>query len=136
MSAIGVNFTFQLFLLLCLPLPSVAETLLSPSAPRVSDTLINTVPYTLASGETVFTLATKYHLTLEQLKKLNQFRSFSKPFTQLGAGDEIDIPRTESLFLKNRDLPAPSRPANMKRNWPVDCNKGEPYYPVTTPVVQ
>lgn len=106
-SAIGVNFTFQLFLLLCLPLPSVAATLLSPSAPRVSDTLINTVPYTLASGETVFTLATKYHLTLEQLKKLNQFRSFSKPFTQLGAGDEIDIPRTESLFLKSRDLPAP-----------------------------
>lgn len=53
-SAIGVNFTFQLFLLLCLPLPSVAATLLSPSAPRVSDTLINTVPYTLASGETVF----------------------------------------------------------------------------------
>ncbi|EEP95444.1 hypothetical protein yaldo0001_6420 [Yersinia aldovae ATCC 35236] len=70
MSAIGINFTFGLFLLLCLPLPSVAATPLLPPASRVSDTLINTVPYTLASGETVFTLAKKYHLTLDQLKKI------------------------------------------------------------------
>ncbi|MEB5890292.1 inverse autotransporter beta domain-containing protein, partial [Enterobacter roggenkampii] len=37
-------------------------------------------------------VAKRYHLTVVQLKKLNQFRTFSRPFERLHAGDEIDVP--------------------------------------------
>lgn len=36
-------------------------------------------------------------MTLKQLKTFNQFRTFHKPFAQLGAGDEIDVPARTSL---------------------------------------
>ena len=63
------------------------------SAAPKSQTEINyTQPYKLKAGETVASVAKQYHLTVNQLKKINQFRTFSKPFTALGAGDEIDVP--------------------------------------------
>ena len=54
------------------------------------------VPYTLAAGESVNSVAKRYHLTVTQLKKLNQFRTFSKPFTALKAGDELDVPKPQA----------------------------------------
>ncbi|MDZ5731101.1 inverse autotransporter beta domain-containing protein (plasmid) [Enterobacter sp. D2] len=53
---------------------------------------IQTRPYVIRTGETVNDIASRSGLTVEQLKKVNQFRSFSKSFNQLSAGDEIDIP--------------------------------------------
>lgn len=38
-------------------------------------------------------------LTVNELEKLNKFRTLSKPFLQLGVGDEIDIPRGDGLFI-------------------------------------
>ncbi len=67
------------------------------------------VPYTLTAGESVNTVAKRYHLTVTQLKKLNQFRTFSKPFTALKAGDELDVPKPQaagaavSPFAVDRD---------------------------------
>ena len=67
------------------------------------------VPYTLTAGESVNTVAKRYHLTVTQLKKLNQFRTFSKPFTALKAGDELDVPKSQtaaeavSPFAVDRD---------------------------------
>lgn len=52
------------------------------------------VPYTLGPGESVASVANHYHLSVAQLQKLNALRTFSKPFTQLGAGDELDVPKT------------------------------------------
>ncbi|MEY0969590.1 inverse autotransporter beta domain-containing protein, partial [Providencia manganoxydans] len=51
-----------------------------------------TQAYKLKTGETVASVAKQHHLTVNQLKKVNQFRTFSKPFNTLSAGDEIDIP--------------------------------------------
>ncbi|MCS3491020.1 inverse autotransporter beta domain-containing protein [Enterobacter sp. SLBN-59] len=51
-----------------------------------------TLPHTLGEGETVTAVAAQYGLTVAALKKLNQLRTFSKPFEQLSAGDEIDVP--------------------------------------------
>lgn len=51
-------------------------------------------PYTLGPGETVAAVAKQHHLTVAQLEKMNEFRTFSKPFTALGAGDELDVPKT------------------------------------------
>ncbi|MTC47244.1 LysM peptidoglycan-binding domain-containing protein [Providencia sp. wls1922] len=55
-------------------------------------TLRETQPYTLQAGETTQSIAKKYNISLEQLRKLNQFRTFSQSFETLKAGDELDIP--------------------------------------------
>lgn len=55
-------------------------------------TLRETQPYTLQVGETTQSIAKKYNISLEQLRKLNQFRTFSQSFETLKAGDELDIP--------------------------------------------
>ncbi|AIA48123.1 invasin [Serratia sp. FS14] len=51
-----------------------------------------TRPYTLAPGETVNTVAARYHMTPDALRKLNQFRSFARGWAQLRPGDELDVP--------------------------------------------
>ena len=48
--------------------------------------------YTLGRGESVRSVAQKYHLTVEELRKLNQFRTFAHGFSGLQAGDELDVP--------------------------------------------
>ena len=58
----------------------------------VSLTNVSTHPYTLLAGESIVSVAKQYNLSVAQLKKLNQFRLFSRPFEQLSAGDEIDVP--------------------------------------------
>ncbi|MEA9390509.1 inverse autotransporter beta domain-containing protein [Acerihabitans sp. TG2] len=79
---------------LCLPL-SLAFT--PVGAATQAQNIIATEPYVLAPGENVSMVAQRQHLTLEQLKKLNQLRSFSRPFDQLTTGDEIDIPLAHPL---------------------------------------
>ena len=48
--------------------------------------------YTLSEGENVQSVAKKYRLTVEELRKLNQFRTFAHGFSSLKAGDELDVP--------------------------------------------
>ncbi|MDX7990221.1 inverse autotransporter beta domain-containing protein [Xenorhabdus littoralis] len=62
---------------------------------------LSTEPYILKSGETVNTVAKRYGLTVTDLKKINQLRTFDKPFTALGAGSEIDVPKPRT----NKFLP-------------------------------
>ncbi|CDG22986.1 putative invasin [Xenorhabdus poinarii G6] len=49
--------------------------------------------YVLKSGETVSSIAKRYGLSVPDLKKINQHRTFDKPFTVLGVGSEIDVPK-------------------------------------------
>ncbi len=58
---------------------------------------IATRPYVLSQGETTESIAKQYQLSINQLKDLNQSRVFKIPFDSLGAGDEIDIPKTPPL---------------------------------------
>ncbi|MGR7464430.1 inverse autotransporter beta domain-containing protein, partial [Klebsiella aerogenes] len=51
-----------------------------------------TALYVLQNGETVESVAKKFDMSLAELKKFNEFRTFTKPFEQLSVGDEIDIP--------------------------------------------
>ncbi|HCM9500280.1 TPA: inverse autotransporter beta domain-containing protein, partial [Enterobacter asburiae] len=60
-------------------------------------------PYTLQDNETVQTVAERFSLTVGQLKKLNQLRTFSTPFEDLGAGAEIDVPASP---LNEKTAPA------------------------------
>lgn len=48
--------------------------------------------YTLGAGETAASVAKKYHLTLEQLRELNQFRTFAHGLNGLRPGDDVDVP--------------------------------------------
>ncbi|MDZ5731141.1 inverse autotransporter beta domain-containing protein (plasmid) [Enterobacter sp. D2] len=60
-------------------------------------------PYTLQDNETVQTVADRFSLTVGQLKKLNQLRTFSTPFEHLGTGAEIDVPASP---LNEKTAPA------------------------------
>ncbi|MDN8602292.1 invasin domain 3-containing protein, partial [Citrobacter sp. S2-9] len=66
-----------------------AQRTVSVSADAVEH---STQVYTLGRGESVLSIAKKYHLTLEELRKLNQFRTFAHGFSGLQAGDELDVP--------------------------------------------
>jgi adhesin/invasin len=48
--------------------------------------------YTLGAGETAASVAKKFHLTLEQLRELNQFRTFAHGLNGLQPGDDVDVP--------------------------------------------
>ncbi len=69
---------------------------------------IPTTPYVLGQGETPSSVANKHNLTLDELQKLNVFRSFKRPFASLGTGDEIDIPQRHSPFSIDRINNIPS----------------------------
>ncbi|MGQ3663801.1 inverse autotransporter beta domain-containing protein [Citrobacter braakii] len=64
-----------------------------------------TALYTLKQGDTINSVAKQFNLTPGELKKLNEFRTYSKPFEQLGAGDEVDVPVATSRGTKDT-LPA------------------------------
>ncbi|MGO2258725.1 MAG: Ig-like domain-containing protein, partial [Hafnia alvei] len=51
-----------------------------------------TIPYVLQPGDTLALVAEKHHLTVAQLKTLNQYRTFAHGFESVSAGDEIDVP--------------------------------------------
>lgn len=51
-----------------------------------------TVPYILRAGETVAQVAKQHGMTVEELRKLNEFRTFARGFDHLKAGDELDVP--------------------------------------------
>ena len=74
-------------------------------------TIIATQPYVLGPGETPFSVAHKYHLSVDELKKFNQFRTFSKPFEQSGVGDEIDVPLNVADFSAHDPVSKPQDPS-------------------------
>ncbi|WP_261640381.1 Ig-like domain-containing protein [Erwinia mallotivora] len=55
-------------------------------------TTLQTRPYTLGEGETADSVAKKFNMTPEALKKLNQFRTFARGFERIQPGDELDVP--------------------------------------------
>lgn len=61
--------------------------------------------YTLGRGESVRSVAQKYHLTVEELRKLNQFRTFAHGFSGLQEGDELDVPAAKVSPQKTASTP-------------------------------
>ena len=64
--------------------------------------------YTLDVGETAASVAKKYNLSLDLLRKLNQFRTFAHGFDHLQAGDELDVPVAPFPEVRWGDVPAAS----------------------------
>ncbi|PVZ78039.1 hypothetical protein C9426_35210, partial [Serratia sp. S1B] len=77
---------------------SFTPAIAAVSSARPRATSMATEAYTLGVGESVATVAKKYGISVDELKTLNRYRTFSKPFTVLTTGDEIDVPRKVSPF--------------------------------------
>ncbi|QMA47463.1 hypothetical protein HV030_13050 [Citrobacter freundii] len=60
------------------------------------------VVYVLQAEETTDSVAERLGLTTTQLRYFNQFRTFNKPFEQLGQGDELDIPAQPPVGIRRQ----------------------------------
>ncbi|WBA56727.1 inverse autotransporter beta domain-containing protein [Providencia sp. 21OH12SH02B-Prov] len=86
-------------------LPVLLSVSIMPAATVFATDFVGEVevkPYYLRAGETVYSVAHQYDLTVEELKTLNQMRQFPRAFEQLSAGDEIDVPSTHAIKAANK----------------------------------
>lgn len=65
----------------------------------------NTVPYTLGALESAQSVAESFGISVAELRKLNQFRTFARGFDNVRQGDELDVPAQVS---ENNLTPPPS----------------------------
>ncbi len=71
--------------------------------------------YTLGPGETAISVAKKFDLTLNQLRELNQLRTFAHGLNGLQSGDDVDVPLMAAKDNKNAsDAAAPGRSASAE----------------------
>ncbi len=52
----------------------------------------NTVPYTLGALVSAQSVAERFGISVAELRKLNQFRTFARGFDNVRQGDELDVP--------------------------------------------
>ncbi|MGL9606033.1 inverse autotransporter adhesin IatC [Escherichia coli] len=67
---------------------------------------VKTIPYTLGALESPSTVAARFGITVDELRRLNQFRTFARGFDNVRQGDEIDVPLINSNSLEARNLKA------------------------------
>ncbi|MDV5227700.1 Ig-like domain-containing protein [Providencia rettgeri] len=78
------------------------------------DVLIDrqTQVYTLIEGENTLSVAKKYNMSVDALRKLNQFRTFAHGFDKLQAGDELDVPMAALPTIEWHAETKPEKPQN------------------------
>ncbi|WP_145483498.1 YrIlm family inverse autotransporter adhesin [Yersinia aldovae] len=102
-----ITILIHLLLPLSLPFtPVIAATVLLPENSTVIH--VDTEPYRLGTNETVESVAKKYVISVDELKRINIYRTFAKPFTALTVGDEIDVPRKKSPFTVDSNVTVPA----------------------------
>ncbi len=73
----------------------------------------NTVPYTLGALESAQSVAERFGISVAELRKLNQFRTFSRGFDNVRQGDELDVPAQVSK--KNLTPPPGNSSDNLEQ---------------------
>ncbi len=63
-----------------------------PVPAQISIANANTVPYTLGALESAQSVAERFGISVAELRKLNQFRTFARGFDNVRQGDELDVP--------------------------------------------
>lgn len=101
---IGVQATVPIFSAFAPALVHAAEKSRFLTAPAGQATL-DTKVYTLSAGESTASVARQYHMDINQLRKLNQFRTFARGFDHLQAGDELEVPLAPLPAVEWRDDP-------------------------------
>ncbi|HCP1789474.1 TPA: Ig-like domain-containing protein [Escherichia coli] len=67
---------------------------------------VKTIPYTLGALESPSTVAARFGITVDELRRLNQFRTFARGFDNVRQGDEMDVPLINSNSPEARNLKA------------------------------
>ncbi|MCV8388961.1 inverse autotransporter IatD [Escherichia coli] len=83
------------------------QTTVSSTPPLLEN---NTVPYTLGALESAQSVADRFGISLEELRRLNQFRTFARGFDNVRQGEELDVPPTTSQKSHEQQNAVP--PAN------------------------
>lgn len=102
-----LNIAVQaIFLLVVTYTPALAGAEVSGFLAPITQQPRDTRVYTLGQGETVTSVAEKYHITTKALRQLNQLRTFAHGFDHLQAGDELDVPsgRMTQVKLGNHNI--------------------------------
>nr|WP_252493317.1 Ig-like domain-containing protein [Escherichia coli] len=73
----------------------------------------NTVPYTLGALESAQSIAERFGISVAELRKLNQFRTFARGFDNVRQGDELDVPAQVSK--KNLTPPPGNSSDNLEQ---------------------
>ncbi|WP_052489930.1 YrIlm family inverse autotransporter adhesin [Yersinia aldovae] len=58
----------------------------------------------------------KYAISVDELKRINIYRTFSKPFMTLTVGDEIDVPRKKNPFTVDNNVTVPVEENRLASN--------------------
>ncbi|HBK2953492.1 TPA: Ig-like domain-containing protein [Escherichia coli] len=92
------------------PVMAAAPTHVNPAHSDTAASLIlsnvKTIPYTLGALESPPTVAARFGITVDELRRLNQFRTFARGFDNVRQGDEIDVPLINSNSPEARNLKA------------------------------
>ena len=92
------------------PVMAAAPTHINPAHSDTAASLIlpnvKTIPYTLGALESPPTVAARFGITVDELRRLNQFRTFARGFDNVRQDDEIDVPLINSNSPEARNLKA------------------------------
>ncbi|HFU9002310.1 TPA: inverse autotransporter adhesin IatC [Escherichia coli] len=92
------------------PVMAAAPTHINPAHSDTAASLIlpnvKTIPYTLGALESPPTVAARFGITVDELRRLNQFRTFARGFDHVRQGDERDVPLINSNSPEARNLKA------------------------------
>ncbi|HAV8884095.1 TPA: inverse autotransporter adhesin-like protein YeeJ [Escherichia coli] len=82
---------------LAFPMAAAAQGVVNAATPQPVPAQIaiantNTVPYILGALESAQSVAERFGISLAELRKLNQFRTFARGFDNVRQGDELDVP--------------------------------------------
>ncbi|HDX5438103.1 TPA: Ig-like domain-containing protein [Escherichia coli] len=92
------------------PVMAAVPTHINPAHSDTAASLIlpnvKTIPYTLGALESPPTVAARFGITVDELRRLNQFRTFARGFDNVRQGDEMDVPLINSNSPEARNLKA------------------------------
>ncbi|HIA0028550.1 Ig-like domain-containing protein [Escherichia coli] len=82
---------------LAFPMAAAAQGVINaatqqPVPAQIAIANANTVPYTLGALESAQSVAERFGISLAELRKLNQFRTFARGFDNVRQGNELDVP--------------------------------------------
>ncbi|EFA4283002.1 Ig-like domain-containing protein [Escherichia coli] len=82
---------------LAFPMAAAAQGVINaatqqPVPAQIAIANANTVPYTLGALESAQSVAERFGISLAELRKLNQFRTFARGFDNVRQADELDVP--------------------------------------------
>ncbi|HDW3930959.1 TPA: Ig-like domain-containing protein [Escherichia coli] len=89
----GICLITQLVFPMAAAAQGVVNAATQPPVPaQIAIANANTVPYTLGALESAQSVAERFGISVAELRKLNQFRTFARGFDNVRQGDELDVP--------------------------------------------